>query len=109
MISWEDFEKLKIHVGTILEVEDLPKARKPAYKLLIDFGHLGKLKSSAQLTVLYSKEELIQKQVIAVVNLPPKQIGNFMSECLVLGIYGDDQEIVLLQPQRPVQNGAKIG
>ena len=109
MTSWEDFEKLKIHVGTILEVDDFPEVRKPAYKLLIDFGPVGKLKSSAQLTVIYSKEELLNKQVIAVVNFPPKQIANFMSECLVLGIYGIDNEIVLLQPERPVANGAKIG
>ena len=109
MISWEDFEKLQIHVGTILEAHDFPEARKPAYKLVIDFGPLGHLKSSAQLTVLYSKEELIGKQIIAIVNFPPKQIGKFMSECLVLGVYGVGSEIVLLQPERPVLNGAKIG
>lgn len=106
-LSWEDFEKVDIRTGTILEVKDFPKARKPAYQLVIDFGELGQRKSSAQLTKLYTKEELIGKQVIAVVNFPPKQIANFMSECLVLGIQqGDD--VSLLSPDHKVPNGLRM-
>ncbi|HSN59420.1 MAG TPA: tRNA-binding protein [Ferruginibacter sp.] len=109
MISWDDFEKIDIRVGTIVEVADFEKARKPAYQLLIDFGDAGIKKSSAQITTLYSKASLIGKQVIAVVNFPPKQIANFISECLVLGVYNADNDVVLLQPSLPVKNGDKIG
>ncbi len=110
MISWSDFEKIDIRVGTILEAEDFPRAKKPAYRLLIDFGEeLGLKRSSAQITAHYSKEELIRKQVVAVVNFPPKQIANFVSECLVLGIYDENNAVILLEPQRPVKNGQKIG
>ena len=109
MISWEDFEKIDIRAGTILEVTDFDKARKPSYKLKIDFGPLGIKSSSAQITVLYNKEELIGKQVIAVTNFPPKQIANFFSECLVLGIYNILNEVVLLKPTHTVGNGDKIG
>lgn len=109
MISWEDFEKFDIRSGTILEVNDFPGARKPAYKLSIDFGELGIKKSSAQITSLYKKEELIGSQVVAVVNFPVKQIANFFSECLVLGVYNENKEVVLLQPSLPVQNGGKVG
>jgi tRNA-binding protein len=109
MISWEDFEKIDIRTGTILEVNDFPNARKPAYQLTIDFGELGIKRSSAQITALYSKEEIIGKQVIAVVNFPVKQIANFFSECLVLGVYNEDNNVVLLQPTFPVKNGSKIG
>ena len=109
MISWEDFEKIDIRSGTILEVDDFPGARKPAYKLSIDFGELGIKKSSAQITSLYKKEELIGSQVVAVVNFPVKQIANFFSECLVLGVYNENKEVVLLQPSLPVQNGGKVG
>jgi len=109
MISWEDFEKIDIRVGTIIAVEDFAKARKPAYQLKIDFGKLGIKNSSAQITDLYSKESLIGKQVIAVVNFPPKQIANFFSECLVLGVYNEKNEVVLLQPTHAVSNGDKIG
>lgn len=108
MITWNDFEKLDFRVGTIINVEDFPKARKPAYKLQIDFGSHGMLKSSAQLTDLYDKPSLMGKQVIAVVNFPPRQVADFSSECLVLGIYSANG-VVLLQPERPVGNGEKIG
>ena len=108
-ITWHDFEKIDIRVGTVLAVNDFEKARKPAYQLQIDFGPLGILKSSAQITALYNKEELLGKQVVAVVNFPPRQIANFMSECLVLGVYNAGGEVVLLQPTMPVSNGDKIG
>ena len=108
-ITWDDFEKIDIRAGTITEVTDFPKAKKPAYQITIDFGELGLKKSSAQVTTIYSKEELPGKQVIAIVNFPPKQIANFFSECLVLGVYTDKKEVVLLQPERKVANGWKIG
>ncbi|MCU0384437.1 MAG: tRNA-binding protein [Flavihumibacter sp.] len=108
-ISWLDFEKIDIRVGTILEVQNFPKARKPAFQLVIDFGESGVKKSSAQITELYSMEELTGRQVIAILNFPPKQIANFSSECLVLGVYGENSEVVLLQPDRLVKNGSKIG
>jgi tRNA-binding protein len=109
-ISWEDFEKIDIRTGTIIEVNDFPKARKPAYQLSIDFGsELGIKRSSAQITTHYSKEELLNRQVVAVVNFPPKQIADFMSECLVLGVYDENKDVILLQPQRSVLNGMKIG
>lgn len=109
MISWNDFEKIDIRSGTILEVNDFPNARKPAYQLTIDFGELGVKRSSAQITTLYTKEELPGRQVIAVVNFPVKQIANFFSECLVLGVYNENNDVVLLQPSLPVKNGSKIG
>lgn len=109
MISWEDFEKIDIRTGTILEVNDFPGARKPSFQLCIDFGELGIKKSSAQITALYTKEELIGKQVIAVVNFPVKQIANFFSECLVLGVYNENSDVVLLQPTLTVKNGSRIG
>lgn len=109
MISWEDFEKVDIRIGTILEVSDFAKAKKPAYKMKIDFGAEGIKNSSAQITALYSKEELMGKQIIAVVNFPPKQIADFMSECLVLGVYNEDNNVVLLQAERATMNGSKIG
>lgn len=108
-ISWSDFEKLDIRVGTIVAANDFPEARNPAYQLSIDFGELGIKKSSAQITLLYDKESLVDQQVIAVVNFPPKQIGKFMSECLVLGVVGNNKEVTLLQPERKVLNGQKIG
>lgn len=109
-ISWEDFEKIDIRTGTIIEVNDFPKARKPAYKLSIDFGsELGIKRSSAQITTHYSKEELLNRQVVAVVNFPPKQIADFISECLVLGVYDENKDVILLQPQRSMLNGMKIG
>ena len=108
-ISWEDFEKIDIRSGTIVEVSDFPKARKPSLKLKIDFGELGIKKSSAQITKFYSKESLLGSQVIAVVNFPPKQIADFFSECLVLGIYTPEKDVVLLRPDQGVGNGWRIG
>lgn len=110
MITWEDFEKIDIRSGTIIEVRDFPKARKPAYQLTIDFGkELGIKKSSAQITVHYSSEDLLNRQVIAVINFPPKRIADFVSECLVLGVYDENKDVILLQPGMPVSNGQKIG
>lgn len=109
LITWDDFEKVQIKAGTIVEVTDFPNARKPAYQLLIDFGELGLKRSSAQITHHYNKEELIGKQIVAVVNFPVKQIANFFSECLVLGVYDSNNEVVLLTPDKPVQNGGAIG
>jgi tRNA-binding protein len=108
MISWNDFEKVEMRAGTIIQVEAFPKAKKPAYKLTIDFGSSGIRKSSAQITNLYTAEDLQGRQVIAVVNFPPKQIADFLSECLVLGVYSQNG-VVLLQPGLAVENGAKIG
>ena len=108
-ITWDDFEKLDLRVGTIVEVNEFPKARKPAWQLRIDFGPLGLRNSSAQITELYSREHLIGRQVIAVVNFPPKQIANFVSECLVLGVYSGSGEVVLLAPERKTANGMQIG
>jgi tRNA-binding protein len=109
MISWSDFEKIDIRLGTILEVLPFPEAKKPAYQLMIDFGDVGILRSSAQITHHYSREELINRQIIAVVNFPKKQIANFMSECLVLGVYDESGQVVLLRPDQQLKNGLKIG
>lgn len=98
-----------MRVGTVVEATPFPKAKKPSYRLTIDFGALGLKRSSAQITALYTADELIGKQVIAVVNFPVKQIANFYSECLVLGVYTDDNAVVLLQPQQKVMNGSRIG
>ena len=108
-ISWDDFEKIDIRSGTIVEVTDFPKARKPAWKLKIDFGKLGIKQCSAQIKRFYDKESLIGTQVIAVINFPPKQIADFFSECLVLGIYTDEKDVVLLRPDQPVGNGWRVG
>lgn len=108
MITWNDFEKVEIRVGTIIEADDFPEAKNPAYKLKIDFGKSGIKNSSAQIMKLYKKEDLPGKQVIAVVNFPPKQIANFLSECLVLGVVLENKEVVLLQPERKVLNGNRI-
>lgn len=109
LISWNDFEKIDIRVGTIIAVKDFPEARKPAYQLQIDFGAtIGIKKSSAQITTHYQMEDLIGKQIIAVVNFPKKQIGNFMSECLVLGLVGEGNDVVLLSPNFSVPNGLKM-
>ena len=108
-ISWEDFEKLDIRMGTILSASDFPKARNPSYQLEIDFGDLGIKKSSAQITDLYQKEELIGKQIIAIVNFPKKQIANFFSECLILGVIGENKEVTIVSVTLPVKNGLSIG
>jgi tRNA-binding protein len=109
-ITWSDFEKIDIRVGTVTAVSDFPKARKPAYKLWVDFGsELGTRRSSAQVTAHYQQEELLNRQVLAVVNFPPKQIADFVSECLVLGIYDEHNDVILLQPGKPVKNGQKVG
>jgi len=109
-LMWEDFEKVEMRVGTILEANDFPEARKPAFQLHIDFGEeLGIKKTSAQLTKRYKKEDLVGKQVVAVLNFPAKQIGKFMSECLVLGSVGNENDIVLLTSDIKVKNGLRIG
>ncbi len=109
MITWRDFEKIDIRTGTITKAEAFKKARKPAYKLWIDFGELGIKQSSAQITDHYSLDDLIGKQIIAVVNFPPKQIADFMSECLVLGAYTKKGSVNLLEPSFITENGLKIG
>ena len=108
MPTFDDFLKLDIRVGTIIEVNDFLKAKTSAYQLVIDFGCLGIKKSSAQITELYTKEELVGKQILAVVNFPPKQIADFMSEVLVLGVYSKNG-VVLIEPNKKVNNGEKLG
>lgn len=107
IIEFEDFVKVDLRVGTILEVSDFPEARKPAYQLKVDFGDLGIKKTSAQITTLYKKEDLLHKQIVAVVNFPRKQIANFMSDCLVLGAVKEN-EVILLNPEIKVQNGSTV-
>jgi len=110
MIQWSDFEKIDLRAGTVVEVEDFPEARKPAYRLKIDFGdELGLKQASAQITDNYTREDLIGKQVICVLNFPPKQIGPFVSECLVTGLYQEDGSVVLAVPDQELSNGAKLG
>lgn len=106
-ITFEDFTKVDLRVGTIIEINDFPQARNPAYQLTIDFGDLGIKKSSAQITTLYSKKELLNRQIVAVVNFPHKQIANFISECLVLGAV-DGKDVILLNPEFPVKNGSTV-
>ncbi|MBJ2172775.1 tRNA-binding protein [Aureibaculum sp. A20] len=108
IISFEDFTKVDIRTGTIIEVNYFPKAKKPAYQLTIDFGKLGVKKSSAQITELYSKEDLLNRQITAVVNFKPKQIANFISECLVLGIENNNKEVVLLKSSTKTINGTPV-
>ena len=108
-ITWTDFEKIDIRIGTIREARDFPRAKKPAYQLVIDFGVLGKKNSSAQITKHYSLAELVGRQVVAVVNFSPRQIANFVSECLVLGVYDENNDVVLLAPERNLSNGLKVG
>jgi tRNA-binding protein len=108
-LSWADFEKVDLRVGTVIDVDDFPQARRPAWILHIDFGEeIGQRKSSAQITDLYTRETLIGRQVVAVVNFPPKQIGPLMSECLVTGFANNDGAIILAAPERAVPNGARL-
>ena len=107
LITFDEFSKIDCRIGTIIEIQDFPKARLPAYKLTIDFGHLGIKRTSAQITALYKKEELLNKQIVAVVNFPKKQIANFMCECLVLGAVSG-HEVVLLNPENRVINGTPV-
>ncbi|MDX9753668.1 MAG: tRNA-binding protein [bacterium] len=107
-ITWSEFEAVELRVGTIIQVEDFPEAKIPAYKLWVDLGQVGIRKSSARLTKLYTKEELLGKQVLCVCNFPPKQVGPFVSEILVTGFVCDDEEVVLVHPERPVPNGLRL-
>ena len=109
-LTWNEFERTDMRVGTIIEVNDFPEARKPAYQLTIDFGsEIGIRKSSAQITKHYKKEDLVNRQIVAVVNFPKKQIGKFMSECLVLGAVGEEGDVILLAPDFKIENGLRIG
>jgi tRNA-binding protein len=107
-ITWDDFERVELCVGTIIAVEDFPEVRKPAYKIQVDFGPLGIKWSSAQITNLYEKEDLVGRQIIGVVNFPKKQIANFFSEVLITGFTRPDGAVVLAQPERQVPNGSKL-
>jgi len=109
MATFEDFQKIDIRVGKIIEVKDFKEARSPSYKIKVDFGELGIKVSSAQLTKLYSKADLLYQQIIAVVNFPPKRIAGFKSEVLILGVMKEDGEVILLQPERESPLGYKIG
>ena len=108
-IQWSDFEKIEFRIGTIIKAEDFPEARKPAYKITVDFGEWGIKKSSVQIVALYKKEELIGKQIIGIINFPTKQIGPFQSEFLMTGLYRNDGTVVLAIPDKKVENGAKLG
>jgi tRNA-binding protein len=110
MLTWEEFEKTEMRVGTIIQANDFPEARKPAYQLAIDFGaEIGIRKTSAQITQRYTKDVLVGRQIVAVINFPKKQIGKFMSECLVLGAMGEGGDVILLAPDFKVENGLRIG
>ena len=109
-ITWADFERVELRVGTVTAAQAFPEARKPAYKLTVDFGdEIGVRRSSVQITTLYTAEELVGKQVVGVVNFPKKQIGPFLSECLITGFYREDGAVVLAVPDKPVPNGSKLG
>jgi tRNA-binding protein len=108
-LSWNDFDKIDMRVGTVITVGNFPEARNPSYQLQIDFGPLGIKRTSAQITKRYTKKELVGKQVVAVVNFPKKQIANFMSDCLVLGIVGEDKDVILLHPDASAKNGDRVG
>jgi len=108
-LTWSEFSKVEMRVGTIISAETFKEARNPSYKLIVDFGELGTRKSSAQLTTRYTAEDLVGQQVIAVINFPPKQIANMMSECLILGAVGEEHDVILVQPERVAKNGVRIG
>ncbi|QXP74069.1 tRNA-binding protein [Tenacibaculum sp. AHE15PA] len=108
-LTWDDFTKVEMRVGTILSAEVFKEVKNPAYKMQIDFGEFGIKKTSAQITKLYAPEELIGNQIVAVINFPKKQIANIMSECLVLGAVGEQHEITLISPDRKIKNGTRIG
>jgi tRNA-binding protein len=109
-LTWNEFERTDMRIGTIIEVNDFPEARKPAFQLTIDFGaEIGIRKSSAQITKRYQKGDLVNRQIVAVVNFPRKQIGKFMSECLVLGAVGEEGDVILLAPDFKIPNGLRIG
>ncbi len=109
-ITWQEFEQIELRAGTIIAVEDFPEAKKPAYKITVDFGaEIGVKKSSAQLTRFYSKEQLLGRQIVGVVNFPPKQIGPMRSEVLITGFYKEEGAVVLAIPERQVPDGAKLG
>ena len=109
-LTWTEFEKVAMQVGTIIHVADFPEARKPAFQLTIDFGEaIGIRKTSAQITKRYTKEMILNRQIVAVVNFPKKQIGKFMSECLVLGAVGEEGDVILLAPDFKIENGLRIG
>ncbi|MFK7813111.1 MAG: tRNA-binding protein [Maribacter sp.] len=108
-LTWSDFMKVEMRIGTIISAEVFKEVKNPAYKIVIDFGAYGQRKTSAQITNLYQPEDIIGKQVTAVVNFPPKQIANMMSECLVLGGIGENKDVTLIQPERKVKNGTRVG
>ena len=108
-ISWSDFSKVEMRIGTIISAVEFKEVKNPAYKIQIDFGEFGVKKASAQITQLYMPIDLIGKQIVAVINFPPKQIANMMSECLLLGAVGDDNDVIILNPERKVKNGLKVG
>jgi len=109
-LTWSEFERVEMRIGTIIEVNDFPEARKPAYQLTVDFGAaIGIRKTSAQITKRYEKSDLVGRQIVSVVNFPKKQIGKFMSECLVLGAVGEEGDVILLAPDFKVENGLRIG
>jgi tRNA-binding protein len=108
-LTWNEFTKVEMRVGTVISAEEFIEAKNPAYKMIIDFGRYGKRKTSAQITKIYQPDDLIGQQVVAVINFSPKQIANIMSECLVLGAVGDNQDVILIEPERRVENGLRIG
>ena len=108
-LTWSEFERVEMYVGTIISAEIFEEAKNPSYRLIVDFGEKGFRKTSAQITQLYQPSDLINKQIVAVLNFPPKQIANMMSECLILGAIGEKQEVVIIAPERKIPNGQRIG
>ena len=109
LLSWNEFMKVEMRVGTIISAEQFKEVKNPAYKIIIDFGEFGKRKTSAQITQLYEPADLIGKQIVAVTNFPPKQIANIISECLVLGSVADNKDVTLIEPGKIVKNGTRVG